>query len=143
MVDGTLQGGRSMTTTVEDERAEPSALRVVGTEVSAMIDALEDTYRFRQRDEVRAFLIDHPDLLELVLETSTKVPEYVPIDQPMALEVVSDPDDEEGGGQLYAVVLTHREPPEIRPRMEQMDREWLIAAFRPAGDLFNIAVEYH
>ena len=143
MLDNAQPGGRSLATIDEVQRTDAPPVRPADEEASALIDTLEQTFQFRQRDVVRAYLANHPDLLNLVLEASTRVPNYLPIDRPMALAVLWDPDDEDGDGQLYAVVVTHREPEEIRPRIEQMDREWLIAAFRPAGDRFNVAVEYH
>ena len=108
----------------------------------ATINDLEAIYQFREPDDVRAFLAHHPDLLDLLVEGASKIPEFLPSDEPIALEVLRDPEDEADDGELFAIVLTRQEPEDVRPRLNRLDREWLIDAGRPHAGRFNVAVEY-
>jgi hypothetical protein len=106
------------------------------------IAELERRYRFREPEEVRAFLLAHPEVLDLVVEAAAKIPEFLPIDEGIELEVVRDPEDEHDPGELFAIVPTRLEPVDVRPRMHRLLREWLVDAGRPFGLLFNVGVEY-
>lgn len=106
------------------------------------IDALEHLYQFRDPDEVRAYLAQNLDLIELLVGAAAKIPEFLPNAERPALEVVRDPEEEHDGGDLVAVVVTDMDPDEVRPRLRRLDREWLIAAGRFAVGRFNVAVEY-
>ena len=106
------------------------------------IGELESRYRFREPDKVRAFLLAHPEVLDLVVQAQAKIPEFLPADQPLELEVVRDPEDEHDDGELFAIVPTDLEPEDVRPRMRRFLREWLVDAGRPVGLLFNVGVEY-
>ena len=142
MVDNARTGGRSAATIVEDERTGAPPRPSSNEEVAALIDTLEQTYQFRRRDEVRAFLTAHADLVVLLDEASSKIPEFLPADEPMALEVVKDPEDEGAEGELFALVPTELAPEQVLPRLDRLRREWLIAATRGASGWFNVDVEY-
>lgn len=107
------------------------------------IDALEGRYEFREPDEVRAYLAANPDLLALLDEAAAKIPEFLPPDGPLILEVVWDPEDEEGeGDELFAVVPTRMKHEEVRPRLKRLDREWFLDARGHAIGRFNVDVEH-
>jgi len=110
---------------------------------SATIAELETIYQFREPDDVRAFLAAHPELLDLLVEGASKIPEFLASGDPIALEVLRDPEDEGDDGELFAIVLTSMEPKDVRPRLYRLDREWLIDAGRPHAGRFNVTVEYH
>lgn len=121
-------------------RGERSAATVA--DIAAAIDALERVYEFREPGEVRAFLAEHPDLLPLVVEAAAKIPEFLPSDLGIALDVVWEPEDEDDGGELFALVPTELAPEDVRSRLALLDREWLIEAGRFAAGRFNVNVEY-
>jgi hypothetical protein len=91
---------------------------------------------------VRAFLADHPDLLDLLVEASETIVRFLPTDGPLALDVIWDPEDEDDEGELFAVVPTFSEPEEVRPRRTRLVEQWLLDAFRRADGRFNVHVEY-
>lgn len=118
-------------------------MAAVETATGQAIDSLAGVYRFREPDEVRAYLAKHPDLLALLVEAAAKIPEFLPPDGPIVLEVVWDPEDEEGeGDELFAVVPTRMGWEEVRPRHHRLTREWLVPAARFAAGRFNVDVEY-
>lgn len=114
----------------------------VSGEVRATIDALEGPFVLRQADEVQAYLADNPDLLPLLMEASSKIPEFLPPDGPIVLEILWDPEDEDDGGELFAVVPTDLGWEEVRPRMDRLLRDWLIEAGRFTAGRFNVDVEF-
>jgi hypothetical protein len=119
-------------------------MRAAETAGSATIDTLEALYQFREPDEVRAYLARNPDLIDLLVDASTKIPEFLPTDGSMILEVVWDPDDEEEeeNDELVAVVPTRLKWDEVRPRLDRLTREWLIPTARFAAGRFIVDVEY-
>lgn len=116
-------------------------MRALATAPEA-IDALEDSYRFRQPNEVRAFLAANPDLLDLLDEAAAKIREFMPIDEPIVLEMLWDPEDEDDLGELFAIVTTNLAPQAVRPLLARLGHEWLNAAGRFAAGRFNVDVEY-
>ena len=108
----------------------------------ATIDTLEAIYQFREPEEVRAYLARNPDLIDLLVEGVRKIPTFLPSDEPIILEVVSDPEDESDSGGLVAIVRTTLGWKEVRTRMDRLLREWLITAGRQAFGRFGVSVEY-
>jgi len=113
---------------------EALAMKKIGT--------LEDRYQFREPDAVRAFLVAHPEVINLALQASSKIPELLPVDEGLALEVSREPEDVDDPGQLFAIVPTCLDPGDVRPYMDRLLDEWLVTAGRPVGLLFNVDVEY-
>lgn len=117
---------------------------MTATTTREAIDALRGTYEFREPDAVRTYLAQNPDRLGLLAEAATKIPEFLPPDGPIVLEVVRDPEDEEGeGGELVAVSPTRLGWARARPGMERLRREWLITTPGRMASRFNIGVEYY
>jgi hypothetical protein len=107
------------------------------------IDALERLYRFREPDEVRTYLAKNSDLLDLLNEAAAKIPEFLPVDEAMILEVAWDPEDEEDEEDgLFALVSTRLEPEAVRPQLDRLRRDWLVPVFRRTGGRFNVGIEY-
>jgi hypothetical protein len=107
------------------------------------IAAIERLYEFREPEEVRAFLAKNPDLIDLVIEAAAKIPEFLPPDGRIVLDVVWDPEDEKAEDELFALVPTRLGWEEVRPLMGRLDREWLVETFRLARGRFNVDVEYY
>lgn len=111
-------------------------------DVAAAIDAIERVFELRQPEEVRAYLAGNPDLLGLVGEAASEIPEFLPPSGSIILEMLWDPEDEEDAGELFAVVPTDLGWEAVRPRMDRLLREWLIDAGRFAAGRFNVGVEF-
>jgi hypothetical protein len=129
----------------EHARADrPSPTTPLSGDAAALetIAELERRYRFREPEEVRAFLLAHPAVLDLVVQASAKIPEFLPVGDPLELHVVRDPEEDEDDGELFVIVPTRAEPEDIEPLLERFDRAWLIPAIRPVGLLFNVGIEY-
>lgn len=110
---------------------------------SATIEDLEKLYRFRDRDEARSYLSQNSDLLNAVAEAATVIPRYLPGDQPIELDVVRDLDEDQQEGDLFAIVVTNREPDEMRPLLGRLRREWLVPSVQRFDGRFNVGLEYH
>jgi hypothetical protein len=107
-----------------------------------MIDALETIYAYRDRDEVRGFLAQHPDLLGVLIEAAAVVPRFLSGAERAALAVLWDQEADDLDGELFVVIPTELEPEEVLPRMADLRRDWLIDAVRRSRGRFNVVVEY-
>ena len=107
-----------------------------------LVDGLERRYEFRQPAEVRAFLADYPVLPGVLTEALDEIPRSLPSTQPIALEILRDPDDDASVGTLFAVIRTEADPADVRSRLGELRRRWLIGAARRVGGRFNVDVEY-
>ena len=115
------------------------------TTVAKAIEAVERLYEFREPEKVRAFLAKNPDLIDLVIEAAAKIPEFLPPDGQIVLEVVWDPDDDDEAGendQLFAIAPTRLAWPDVRPWLDRLTREWLIPVARSSGGRFSVDIEY-
>lgn len=106
------------------------------------ITKLEGRYQFREPYTARAFLLAHPEMIDLAFQASVKIPEFLPADEGLVLEVTRDPEDVDDHEELFAIVPTRADYREIERLLERLLREWLIDAGRPVGLLFNVGVEY-
>jgi len=114
----------------------------VDTAMQQMIASVEECYLLREPEQVRSFLAAHPEVLDLVIEAAVKIPEFLPVDRPVELRLIRDLDDGDVGGDLSAIVSTRREPGEVEPLIERLDRGWLIPAVQGDGLRFNVGIEY-
>jgi hypothetical protein len=117
-------------------------MRATERAVSETIDMLGELYRFREPDEVRAYLARNPDLLDLLVEGAGKIPTFLPGEEPIILEVVVDPEDESDAGGLVAIVRTTFNVKDVRTHMDRLLREWLISAGQQTFGRFGVGVEY-
>lgn len=109
---------------------------------ASLVGEVANRFVLRDAATVRAFLGEHPQLVPLVLEVHDAAQRYVGSGTALVLEVVTDPEDEDVLGTLYAFVQTELEPEEARPLMKRMhDTWWTRASVQTHGDL-NIALEY-
>ena len=103
---------------------------------------LETMYVLREPEAIRAFVDRHPDVTDVLSEAVWRIPESLPSDERIALELVHDPDDDGDPGTLFAIVRTRLGAEEIRPILARMHHEWVIDAVRRAGGRFNVHVEF-
>lgn len=125
----------------------PTAMPAAGTAtmtnaaVREMNVRLERRHAFREPDPVWTFLAAHSDLIDLAIDAAVKSPEFPPTDEPIALQVVRDPEDDDAAGESFAILATRREPAAVGAAIESLDREWLVDAARPVGLLLNVGVD--
>ena len=110
---------------------EPSLMLALGT-----------MYDVREPDAIEAFIDRHPEVADVLREEAWRIPESLPTDERVALELVQDPDVEDDDGELFAIVRTRMGPEEVRPFLTQMQEGWLIDAARRAGGRFNVDIEF-
>ncbi len=110
--------------------------------VQARIAEIERRYELREPEEVRAFLREHPDLLDILVEGSEIIPRFLAPSGPIVLAVSWDPEDDDDPGELFALAPTPWEPEEIAPRMAELREAWVIDVFRRSQGFFNVGVEY-
>lgn len=106
------------------------------------IAALETTFRFRDRDAVVAYLAANPDLIDLLWDAAAQIPRFIEPAEPIILEFFADPEDEADPGEIFALVPTSNDWDTVQPRLDRLDREWLIDAGRFAAGRFNVDVEF-
>jgi len=116
-------------------------IQTVEQTVEDQIGELAALYRFRQPNEVRAYLTANPDLLPLVHEAASKIPDFLAPGGELVLEYFSNPEEEDDVG-LFAVVPTRWKHDEVQPGLNRPTREWLVDAGRTAGNRFNVGVEF-
>ncbi len=110
--------------------------------VRARIAEIEGRYELREPEEVRAFLGEHPELIDILVEGSAIIPRFLNPHGPIVLAVSWDPEDDDDPGELFAWAPTTLDPEDIAPRMAELRKAWVIDAFRRSDGFFNVGVEY-
>lgn len=136
-------GARSRIVAVERMEARSmGAAATVETATRGAIDALRRASELREPDQVCEYLATHPDLLDLLDEAAMKSPTFLPPDGRIMLEMLRDPEDEGDAGEPFAIIPTRLRREEVWPRLDRLDRVWLVAAGRYAAGRFDVDVEY-
>lgn len=105
-----------------------------------IIKALEKSYKFRNDDAVRTFLMEEPSAAVLLSEAYGRIREYFP-DSEIFIEVVADPETS-GENELVVSIATDLSPREAIERLDAFDEDWwLEASDRSKADIC-IKVEY-
>ena len=108
-----------------------------------LMDTLCAMYELREPGAIQAFVDRHPEIVDVLIEAAWRIPESLPSDERVALDLVQVPDDDDdGNGELFAIVRTRLGAEEIRPSLTRMQEGWLIDAGRRAGGHFNVHVEF-
>jgi len=113
----------------------------IGGIAPAVAASLDRSYTFRDREDVTAFLVEHPALPDLLVEASSRIARLFPLPQPLALEVFHNI-EEEDEGILFIVVPTKLVPDEALRLLDRLEDDWLIDAVRRTGGRFNVNTEY-
>jgi hypothetical protein len=101
-----------------------SATTVLGLS-DATWSALTAAYQVEAAAEVRAYLGEHPDAPDLLLEIREAVRPYFG-DDPMSLAVFVDPEADEAEEELIAAIRTHRDGEDALERLTRFNREWWL-----------------
>jgi len=96
---------------------------------------LEQTYRFRRRDEVISFLKAYPFLVSLLVEAYPRIAQCFGPHPLVFLEVVTDPEAADDR-QLVAFTRTDLVPIKALASLDRFDKSWwLEASHRSRGKL--------
>ncbi|MGH2557919.1 MAG: hypothetical protein ACRDJH_02560 [Thermomicrobiales bacterium] len=114
----------------------------VSLDRTSEIVALRQHYRFYDDAGVIASLRRHPELVPLLQQAATRIPEFFPEDTTLRLEVLEDPDDEEGWeSKLYAVIETTLPLPDARAKLYQFRDQWWQDASDVAVGLLSLVAD--
>ncbi len=116
--------------------APDSATTMVSTEE---LDRLENTYAFRNRDEVRGFIEQHPRLASILQQAPAEIRKYFP-DSYLSLQLSVDP-EEPDFVELVVWVATSYDPKTAVAKLLDMDRDWWLCAMRRKENKFSINIE--
>jgi len=116
--------------------APDSATTMVSTEE---LDRLENTYTFRNRDEVRGFIEEHPGLVPILQRAPVEIRKYFP-GSCLSLEVSVDP-EEPDFVELVVWVATSYDPKTAVAKLLQMDGDWWLCAMERLENSFSINLE--
>lgn len=117
-------------------------MQTIARTIAEQIDDLADVYRFREPDDIRDYLAGHPNLLPLLREAATKIPQFVPTTRPLELEVFRNPEEEDDTA-IVPVVIVDRHGPPMLTEMHRLIREWQIDAGRTVAGRFIVGIEHH
>ncbi len=102
---------------------------------------IEKDFLFRQPEKVQAFLQDHPQLIEIVLEAALHIERHFGLDTQVELAVSVDPEIEDME-ELFAYVCTSLPVDEALARLDRLDEEWFLDQLERVDDLFNIDLRF-
>jgi len=106
----------------------------------ARLPRLREIYAFRNPDQVRSFLVTHPDLVEVLFEARSYLEALFGSDLEVILEVVTDP-DAEGLKQLFAYIHTSLPIDDALERLDRLDEEWFLDQLDRVDGLCNFNLE--
>jgi hypothetical protein len=102
---------------------------------------LERAYRVDEPQNVRAFVADHPGLPLLLLEIRQAARRYFG-DDPMALELFTDPEGDDAKPELVAVVTTRRGWQEALQRLREFDEGWWLMRRKTAAAPVFLSIDF-
>ena len=91
---------------------------------AAVVENLNAVYSIADESAVAAYLSEHVDLVDILLNIPSKLREYS-LEGRLALahEIYPDSIDDE---QLVISIFTHEEPEIAQPKLERFDEEWWL-----------------
>ena len=108
------------------------ATTIPGTDaIEADLDRVAELYRFRNPDDVRAFLREHPEVVEPLLEAIEVIPRYFGAEAPLAL-AVEWARESDGRPELIALIGTDLDADASLAALRRFDEEWGIEAMQRA-----------
>lgn len=103
----------------------------------SQVDALYDV---RDRG-ARRLLAANPDLIPDLIDVAKVVPAFFGLDARLALETVSDPEDDAADQELFAVISTTMHPTQALQRLGAFDRDWWLERSRRIGDRLTVTLD--
>lgn len=106
---------------------------------SAKIARVETMYTLRNALEVKAFLVKHPNLMQLLFEAKEVLENFFGATE-IAMELVSDLESS-NSKKLFAYVSTKLSPSEALASLDAFDEAWFLKQVNWVGDLLNFSLE--
>lgn len=97
---------------------------VIG-ELELSIDRLEDTYEFRNPNEIGTFLRNHSYLIDFLYDAFSRIELFFGRNPHVALEVIHDPEIV-NASELFAYIHTTLPPEEAMDRLTAFDEIWFL-----------------
>lgn len=112
-------------------------------DIDASSDAdleLGDRYVYRDRERVRAYLIEHPELIGILREADPEIARRFGEQTTVVMDIIDDPDivDEQ---MLFGFIRTSLAPQDAVDLLHRLDREWWIARGADVRDQLALSIE--
>lgn len=122
--------------------ASPNQLDLFFTVLkSSRLAKLEQSFTFRQPEQVIEFLGNNPNLITILLEAKPILEKFFGAGVDVTLEIVPDPEAPDYS-QLYGYIHTgDLSPEEAFERLNAMDDAWFLKQINLTGGLFNFNLE--
>lgn len=104
-----------------------------------LVDQLDRLYAYR--NQVMAFLEQHPFLVPSLVEAHTAIQRFFP-EAPCFLEIFSDPDSAGHQEIFLGIGVTSQDAKAVFTAMQAFDREWLLPNGQRSEGLLTIDVEF-
>lgn len=144
---GTLiQGSYARRTRIAPDISEDFLVRVSQgaqwhSQRTDIISRLRRVYSFRDERNVMSFLERNIFLAPLLLQASIKIRDYFDASSLAALDVSSDPDNNEYQ-ELWVRIQTSLSPSDALSLLTRFDEEWWFQASSNSSNLLNVKLEY-
>ncbi len=106
------------------------------------LQRIADKFSLKGRESVCRFLKHHWFLVSILFDVRKKVDEYFGIDTRSALELFTDPEDDNSTTKLFALILTSLSSNDASTRLDRLDEEWWLSQPPEVRRVLNIDVDY-
>ncbi len=107
---------------------------------AAAMTLLDSLYDVRDQG-VRDLLFANGDLIPELIDVAKAVPRFFGFDARLALESVSDPEDDAADQELFAVIATTMHPTQALERLTAFDRDWWLERSRRIGNRLTVTLD--
>lgn len=130
-----------MRNAIVDHRREVEPLAEAAEEEPVRaLDELRRHYGLRGEADVGAFLVRHPDVVDLLTETRGRIGEYFGAD-PVDLETFVDP-EAPAASELYALVRTRLGSADALRQLRRFDEAWWLDALDRTRAPVVVSIEH-
>lgn len=115
---------------------------MVSTVAPHVVEQIAERYQFRGSDVAEAVAAAGPAVAVLLLEAADQIASYFGPETNVVLEFITDPDDEDDPGTLFALIQTRLKWAAARPVMERFWYGWWLPVARRANGWLNFGLEF-
>lgn len=106
-----------------------------------VVDIVSDLYSFRDRNNVRAFLEMHREILPVLVEAYSQIQAHFGSGTPVVLTVISEPTNRQSA-ELFALISTSLPVEQALAAMRRFDDEWWLDVPEYQTGTLNFDVEF-
>jgi hypothetical protein len=106
------------------------------------LQQIANKFNLRGRESVCHFLEQNRFLIKTLFEVRKKFDQYFSSDTHSALEVFTDPEDNNSVPKLFALILTTLSSDDASTRLDRLDQEWWLDQPHEVRRVLNIDVDY-